>query len=58
MAEFCYNCYKKFLKGNKEENELIISKYLDLCEGCGKYKHVVVRYKNSFEIIVSRLFGN
>ena len=45
MAEFCYDCYKKELGGKRDKRELVISRELELCEGCSKQKRVVVREK-------------
>jgi hypothetical protein len=56
MAEFCYECYKKILKGDREKDELVISKYLDLCEGCGKYKPVVIEEKSMFPLKFCEIF--
>ena len=49
MAEFCYDCYKNILKGEKDKRKLIISKDLDICEGCGEFKPVIVGEKWSFD---------
>lgn len=56
MAEYCYGCYKKYLNGKMTERELIISNYLDLCEGCADYKNVVIRRKTVLELIFSMGF--
>ena len=46
MAEFCKDCFKKYLlssedrKRTKDEN-IIIFPIKDLCEGCGEIKSVV-----------------
>ena len=48
MAEFCYKCFKEILDADGEEKDVLISKELDLCEGCGETKPVVVRYKNFY----------
>jgi|GEM_PF-2170985 hypothetical protein len=45
MAEFCRTCYKKVLKGTEPERHLVLSKDLELCEGCGEQKPVVVRVR-------------
>lgn len=55
MAEFCYVCSKKILRGKKSQYDLLISKDLDLCEGCGEYKQVVIRYKSFIEILIYKL---
>ena len=44
IAEFCKEC---FLKYNPEcaGKHMIMSKDLDLCEGCGQFKPVVEGYR-------------
>ena len=55
MAEFCLKCFQRYFNENAEKNELIISKDLDLCEGCADYKHVVIGYRRIPSI--KKLFG-
>ena len=43
MAEFCLQCWNKMYKTNDDESKFILSKELDFCEGCGEWKHVIVR---------------
>ena len=40
MAEFCYECAKKYLGIS---GKVVLSRDLELCEGCGEYKQVVVK---------------
>lgn len=47
MAEFCFECYNKLHGGNRKKENYIISDELDLCEGCGEYKRVVISYKKN-----------
>ena len=42
MAEFCLECQNKLDGTNYSEKKYILSDYLDLCEGCGCYKRVVI----------------
>lgn len=42
MAEFCLECWNWLNRRNDPEKDYIISKDLDLCEGCGEWKHVIV----------------
>lgn len=42
MAEICEDCYRRIYG---EKDKLVMSEELDLCEECGKIKHVVVRVK-------------
>lgn len=42
MAEFCLDCWNKLNQSNFTEKEYVISRELDLCEGCGQWKPVIV----------------
>ena len=42
MAEFCLECWNKLNNSHYSEKKYIISDYLDLCEGCGELKPVIV----------------
>lgn len=57
MAEFCRKCYIEIC-GGSEDDPLVMSDELDLCEGCGEWKQVVVRvgYPSVFARI-RQLFG-
>jgi hypothetical protein len=57
MAEFCYSCYIDILSGDKEKAELVISKGLDLCEGCGEYEQIVILEKSRFRLKLDRMFN-
>lgn len=43
MAEFCLKCLQSF-EPNANENNTILSDYLELCEGCGTLKQVVLEF--------------
>lgn len=44
MAEYCRECAERCLGFTPEElKHAVWSKELDLCEGCGEYKRVLVR---------------
>lgn len=45
MAEFCLDCYNKMNNMCLVEKDVILSEYIDLCEGCAKYKHIIISYK-------------
>ncbi len=45
MAEFCVECWSKLNEATLEEKDYVLSKEKDLCEGCGKYKQVIVRMR-------------
>ena len=42
MAEFCIDCWEKMNETNHGGEEYSVSDYLELCEGCGEYRKVVV----------------
>ena len=46
MAEFCLNCLNKMDNTQATERDYILSNELDLCEGCGQWKRVVVRERD------------
>lgn len=52
----CYECYKKAPKDEKEENELIIYKEMDTCEGCAQWRPMVAKHADSFATFLNGLF--
>lgn len=42
MAEFCLKCFNQLNETKYTEAELVLSGELDLCEGCGRMRRVVV----------------
>lgn len=49
MAEYCLDCFLKSNPGFPKER-LVISESddLELCEGCGKMKSTIIRFKRNF----------
>ena len=45
MAEFCVDCYNHMNGTNDSPKKFVLSDELDLCEGCGEWKRVVIAYK-------------
>ena len=48
MAEFCKECFKNMItmsSDNIKDKDIVMSKDLDLCEGCATMKQVVIRVK-------------
>lgn len=45
MAEFCLEYWSRINGIHLTERDVILPKDLDLCEGCGAYKHVIVIYR-------------
>lgn len=57
MAEFCLKCWNEINETNDPSSKYIISKDLELCEGCGKLTHVVLLerkyyYHDRFRFII------
>ena len=50
MAEFCLACWNQINQINTEKNMYVFSKELALCEGCGKWKPVIVRLHTRYII--------
>lgn len=42
MAAFCLECWNKINGTEEKESKYIFSKDLFLCEGCGKWKEVII----------------
>ncbi len=47
MAEYCLECWSKLNDTKYTEDDFVISKHLDLCEGCAQYKRVIIRPRDS-----------
>lgn len=48
MAEFCKECFKRSVAVPSDgitDDMLVMSDWLDLCEGCGEWKSVVLEVK-------------
>ena len=56
MAEFCLNCWNRINKTEDNEKKYIISKDLDLCEGCGEWKSVIIMERKEFYMYKFRYF--
>jgi len=41
MAEFCRECFKNLISNE----EVILGKFEELCEGCGEIKQIVIMIK-------------
>lgn len=44
MAEYCKDCFKKW-NPDVDEHRLVMSREVELCEGCGQLKPCVERVK-------------
>jgi len=45
LAEFCLDCWNKLNEISLTTDDVIISKDLYLCEGCGKMKNIIEIYE-------------
>ena len=46
MAEFCPECLTRLNGTERAPLSYVLSRELDLCEGCGQWKRVVIRERN------------
>ena len=45
MSEICLDCYNKFENTQEKTKKFITSRKPELCEECGQYKRVIIRYR-------------
>ena len=45
VAEFCLDCWNKINHTKLTEEDIIIDDEMDLCEGCGELKYVIIKYR-------------
>lgn len=50
MAEFCPECYKRMYGEMPKGMQMVVSKELDLCEACGEWKPVIVRFRREWNL--------
>lgn len=55
MAEFCVECWNSINGFDDSEEDYVLSRYLELCEGCGQWKRVVIR-KRRYTWLLAYLF--
>lgn len=65
MAEFCLDCWNKLNGSNDSERKYILSKELDLCEGCAEFKPIIIMERKLYYmrvlspfIFVSKSYGD
>lgn len=54
MADFCLDCWNKINETNGSKRKYILSEDLELCEGCGEWKRVIIAKRNSYCTYESR----
>lgn len=42
MAEFCLDCWNRLNHTSYTERDFILSEELELCEGCAKFKPIIL----------------
>lgn len=48
MADFYLDCWNKINETSGSKRKYILSEDLELCEGCGEWKRVIVAKRNSY----------
>ncbi len=48
MAEFCLECWRRINGTTNSKKQYILSEDLDLCEGCGVWKQVVIMERSGY----------
>ena len=56
MAEFCLECLNRINETQDSPKKYIFSKELDLCEGCGEWKRVVIVERKYYYLRKLRYF--
>ena len=56
MAEFCLECWSRLNEKDYSPEMYILSRELDLYEGCGEYKNVIVRARSPLGQHIMRAF--
>ena len=57
VAEFCLDCWNEINGTDEPKDKYVYSKELDLCEGCGEWKHVIVRVRGLFDVFRYDILG-
>lgn len=57
MAEFCLNCWNKMNGRSDSSNKYFLSKDLELCEGCGKWTHVIIMERTYCDQYTAKLIS-
>ncbi len=50
MAEFCLDCLNKINETQDSKRKYVLSKELDLCEGCGELKPLIIMERRAYYI--------
>lgn len=56
MAEFCLECWNRLNDTEYSKKKYIISEELELCEGCGEYKPIIIMERRAYYMHKLRYF--
>ena len=45
MSEICIDCWNKYMETTDKPRKFLMSRVPELCEDCGQYKRVIIRYR-------------
>ena len=60
MAEFCLECWNRINGTNDPKRKFIMSRFPELCEGCGTWKKTIVsvRISHRMRYLMTEIFCN
>lgn len=50
MSEFCLECWNKINGTKHSKRRYVLSRDLELCEGCGEWQHVIIMERNGYHM--------
>lgn len=56
MAEFCLACWNELNETEDPPQRYVFSEELQLCEGCGEWKHTIVMKRKRYPIAKLKAF--
>ena len=48
MAEFCLDCWNEMNNCDDSKTKYVLSRHLELCEGCGKLKPIIIMERKTY----------
>lgn len=52
MAEFCLDCWREISGEEATKSRYVLSEELELCEGCGEWKQVIVSERSFLDSLI------